>query len=75
MIQKINPEGILLIKFARGHYREFLLPQWFNGSEALTKILQEVWNRSDPDLHDRGGKDDLEAAIEEVLKTLGILNN
>lgn len=75
MIQKINPDKILLKKFARGYYREFHLPQWFNGSEELTEILQQVWNRSDSDLYDRGGEDDLEAAIEEVLKTLGLPNN
>lgn len=50
MIQKINQDKILLKKFARGYYREFRLPQWFNGSEELTEIWQQVWNRSYPDL-------------------------
>ena len=75
MIQKIKTAEIILKIFTRGHYREFRLPEWFNGPEELTKILQEVWNRSYPDLHDRGGKDDLEEAIGELLKTLGTLNN
>ena len=74
MMQKIKTAETSLKKFSRGHYREFRLPQWFNGPEELTKILQEVWNRSYPDLYDRGGEDDLESAIEEVLKTLGIPN-
>lgn len=74
MMQKIKTAEPSLKKFSRGYYKEFRLPQWFNGPEELTKILQEVWNRSYPDLYDRGGEDDLESAIEEVLKTLGIFN-
>lgn len=74
MIQTIKTAETSLKKFSRGYYREFRLPQWFNGPEELTKILQEVWNRSYPDLYDRGGEDDLESAIEEVLKLLGRLN-
>lgn len=59
-------------KFDRGHYREFQLPQWFNGPEALTETLYQAWSRRYKDLYERGGECDVEETFEEVIKALGV---
>jgi hypothetical protein len=64
-----------MIEFPLGYYREFQLPDWFDGPKDLEQLLWRLWRYTYPDLYEEPEPDrpaaTLTAAEEEVMAFLG----